>query len=89
MLIEIAQAGVIDDAPSIYELLVRAIQTILNFIGALAVIVIICSGVIYMASAGNSEQQKFAKTVLTGSIVGLVIILVSLVIVGAITGIFQ
>lgn len=88
MFIEIAQAGIIDEAPSIYELLIRVIKMILNFVGALAALGMIGSGTIYVMSSGNREQQKFAKTVLTGSVVGLVIILVSLVVVSSVAKLF-
>lgn len=89
MLIEIAQAGVISDAPSVYELIVRATQMILNFVGALAVLTAVISGVVYITSSGNSEQQRLAKNVLTGSVIGLVIALISLVIVGSLTKLFS
>lgn len=89
MLIEIVQAGIIDEAPTIYELLVRAIQKILTFVGGVAILGMVGSGIVYMMSSGNREQQRYAKTILQGSVIGLVIALTSLVVVGAITGIFK
>lgn len=89
MLIEIVQAGIIDEAPTIYELLVRAIQKILTFVSGVAILGVIGSGIIYVASSGNRGQQRYAKIVLRGSVIGLVIALTSLVVVGAITGIFR
>lgn len=88
MFIEIAQAGVLSEAPSIYELLVRATQTILNFVGALAVLAIVGSGIVYMASSGNMDQHRFAKTILTGSVIGLAVVLVSLIIVSSLVKVF-
>ncbi len=89
MLIEIVQAGIIDDAPTIYELLVITIQKVLTFVSSVAILGVVGSGIIYMVSSGNREQQEYAKTVLKGSVIGLIIALTSLVLVGAITGIFE
>ena len=88
MIIETVQAGVISDAPSIYEILVRATQKILTFVGGLAVLSAMGSGIIYVVSSGNKEQQRFAKNTLTGSVIGLVIILTALIVVSSIVKVF-
>lgn len=87
MLIKIAQAGVIDDAPKIYDIILNAVNGILIFVSVLTILMIIISGLIYMTSAGGSQTET-AKKYLIGSISGLVVVLLSLVIVNVIVGLF-
>jgi len=60
----------------------------LQFAGIVAVIFIVISGFRYILSAGNEEQARTAKTSLTWSIVGVVVILLSYVIIKATAAIF-
>ncbi len=57
-------------------------------LGAIAVIIIIVSGILYATSAGNSSQITRAKNALTYAIVGLVIVLLAFTITQFITGRF-
>ncbi len=61
---------------------------LLGFSAALAVLFIIWGGFLYVTSAGNEERQKTAKTTLTYSIGGLILILLAQVILSFITGDF-
>lgn len=88
MFIEIAQAGVISDAPTINEILVNALQRILAFVGGLSILMIIGSGILYKTSSGNKDQHDLSRKVLIGSVGGLVLVLLSLVIVGSIVKVF-
>jgi len=54
---------------------------ILGFGGALAILMIIYGGVIYVTSAGNEKRVTQAKQILTFAIIGLIVILLALVIV--------
>ncbi len=76
----IAHAGVITDAPSISEIILNFIQMFLSFVGGLAVLLILISGILYMISTGDSSRSEFAKKALTGSVVGLVFVILSFVI---------
>jgi lysylphosphatidylglycerol synthetase-like protein (DUF2156 family) len=86
MFIKIAQAGVISEAPSINEIILGLLNMILTFIGGLTILMIIISGIIYMTSAGNQTQTDLAKKTFIGSIIGLVIALMSLAIVKIVVG---
>lgn len=89
MLIEIAQAGIISDAPTIYEIIVRFIQKILGFVAVLSILMIIISAVIMLTCFENDHQEELAKRYLAGSVIGLVVCLLSLVVVEAVMGIFR
>lgn len=58
----------------------------LGFLGILAVIMIIYGGVQLTASAGNEDAMGNAKKIITYSVVGLLIVLLSFVIVQAVLG---
>lgn len=58
-------------------LTVRTIQWILGFLGLVAVIMVIYGGITWMTSAGNEKKITQAKQILTYSVIGLVIILLS------------
>ncbi len=49
---------------------------LLNWAGALAVIVLIIGGLMYITSAGSPERAGAAKKALTAGIIGLIIIIV-------------
>jgi hypothetical protein len=56
---------------------VRTIQWALGFLGLVAVIMIIYGGITWMTSAGNEKRVTQAKQILTYSVIGMVIILLS------------
>lgn len=58
-----------------------AITWLLWLAGALAVIAIIYSGIMYITSAGNQEQAEKAKKNLIWAIIGIILIALSLAIV--------
>lgn len=66
------------------DLIKSIVNYVLGFVGALAVLIIIYSGFIYMTSRGNEKQIESAKNTLTYAIIGLVVIFASLIIVNAI-----
>lgn len=59
------------------EITLRTIQWILGFLGLISVVMIIFGGFTWMTSAGNEKRIELAKQVLTSSVIGLVIILLS------------
>ena len=77
-------AGVLDEAPPLQYYFVNVLRFLLSVSGAVAVIAIIVSGVMYMASGGSTSRVTAAKQYLLWSIVGLCIILLSLIIVSAV-----
>ena len=56
------------------------INVVLGLVGVLAVILIIYGGFSWMTAAGNEEKITKAKKVLSGAIIGLIIIMASFII---------
>jgi len=84
--INIAQAGPMSSAPSASSYLTGAVEFLVIFVGAIAVLGVLISGVMYMISGGDSARTETAKKALTASIVGLVIALLALIIVRTVIG---
>lgn len=74
----------------ITEVVVRIVRYVIGLVGIILLVMLIYGGVMYMTSAGNEEQAKKAKQVLTYAIIGIVIIAMSFLItqfiVNALTG---
>lgn len=85
----IALAGVITDAPPIAVVLMRALNVLLSIAGILAMLSLVISGILYMTSGGDGTQAKTAKHAIGYSIVGLIVIVLSLVIVRQLAVLFQ
>ncbi|MFA6295842.1 MAG: pilin [Patescibacteria group bacterium] len=66
------------------DLIKKIINYVLGFVGAIAVLIIIYSGFVYMTSRGNEKQIESAKNSLTYAIIGLVVIFASVIIVNAV-----
>ncbi len=81
----IVHAGVISDAPTISEIVLNALLSLLSFAGGLAVLGIIISGLIYMTSSGDTNTSGIAKKALVSTIIGLAFILLSLTIIKTIS----
>ena len=64
---------------------IRIINIALAVAGLLAVLFLIIGGFRYITSAGNEESAEQAKKIITNSIIGIVIIILSFVIVKVIT----
>lgn len=58
------------------------INTVLGFLGLIALVVILLGGFKWMTSGGNDEKVKKAKATLMAGITGLIIVLAAYVIVG-------
>ncbi len=69
---------------SLYQIIINTTITILNFVGALSVLMIIVGGVMWI-----TNQSDTAKKIVNAAVIGLVIALVSLVIVNGVVLIFQ
>ena len=71
-------------AGSLRELVLTIVNFFLGFLGLVAVLMIIYGGFLYMTSGINAEGAKKGKTILTMSILGIMIILLSFAIVNTI-----
>jgi hypothetical protein len=74
----------------ISDVIIRIVQYVLGLVGVVLFAMLIYGGFMYMTSAGNEEQIKKAKNVLTYAIIGIVIIamafLITQFIIGALGG---
>jgi hypothetical protein len=64
------------------------LKRFLEFVGIIAMLFLILSGFRYITSAGNEEQAKTAKTSLTWTVIGIVVILLSYVIIRSAASLF-
>lgn len=71
---------------TVFKLISNVLNWMLGIIGVLAVIAFVIAGVMYLTSAGNTEQADKAKNVMLYAIIGLVVALLGLVIVNAVAG---
>ena len=76
----IAQAGVIADAPNMSEAFLKAFSAILSIAGVIAIISIVLSGILYLTSNGNEKRLNIAKKALKNSIIGTIIVFGALII---------
>jgi len=85
-LINIARAGVIDEAPNISQLLLNILNFLLQIFGIIAIIALAVSGIFYLVSSGNEDQIKLAKKVSLYSIIGITVALTGMIIIKTISG---
>lgn len=62
------------------------LRTVLSFLAIIAVIIIIAAGIFYITAGGNEEKTKKAKQMITGAVIGLVIVLISWGVVALVLG---
>lgn len=84
MLVSIAHAGAIEDAPTIASILTNVLNFLLSIIGLLAIIALVVAGLLYLTAAGNEKQTALAKKAFFFSVIGIVVALGALVIVSQI-----
>ena len=90
ILINIAQAsGVIDNAPSIGQLLLNILNFLLQIFGIIAIIALAISGIIYLTAYGDEDRIKLAKKSVMYSIIGIIVALSGMIIVKTISGLLK
>jgi hypothetical protein len=85
-----------DDTTSVHNVPTLVVGTVFHngldimyfLLGAIAVIVIIVSGILYATSAGNASTIARAKNAIIYAIVGIIVVLVAFTITQFITGNF-
>lgn len=55
----------------------RLIRTVLTYVGVLILLVIIYAGFLWVMARGNEQEVDKAKKILTGAVIGLIIIFAS------------
>lgn len=68
-------------ANDVGSLLTTVINYVLGFIAVIAAAILVYGGIMYMTSAGNDDQLRSAKTIITSGIIGLILSLAAGVIV--------
>lgn len=71
--------------PTVSSLLTVIIAWILYFAGILAFVFLVYSGILYVTSGGNTEQQKRAQQGLISAIFGIIIITLAYTILRAVS----
>ena len=74
---EIFKGGVINNAPTPEAVYYHAIYWFLIICGLVAVLSLIYGGVLYVTAAGEAEKAEKGKKTIIGSIVGIIIIMLS------------
>lgn len=69
---------------SLYEIVTTAMNWLLGAIGVFSVIAFAIAGVLYLTAAGNDDQIKRAKTVMTTAIMGVIVAMIGLIVVTAV-----
>lgn len=67
--------------PDIVQITLNAVRYLLNFIGVVALVMIILGGFAWMTAMGNEEKVQKAKKIIISGLTGLIIILLSYAIV--------
>jgi len=68
------------------SVLQRAINYLLSFVGALAILAIIIAGMRLIIGTGNEQQAETAKSILKWAIIGLIIVMFAWVIIRVVLG---
>lgn len=82
--VDATTAGIANE--SIFDLISNFLNWMLGILGVLAVIAFVIAGVMYLTSAGDTEQAEKGKNIMLYAIIGLVVALLGLIIVNAIAG---
>lgn len=80
-LINIAQAGIISDAPKLSSVALNALGFLLSVFGIVAIISLVVAGIIYLTAGGSEKRIETAKKMALYSIVGIAVALAAMVIV--------
>lgn len=86
-IIEIAQAGVISDAPTFKEISVNVLNFLLSIVGIIAIIMLVVSGILYFFSAGDEKRMQIAKSSARYAVIGVILALSGIIIIRTI-GVF-
>ncbi|MBU2025973.1 MAG: TrbC/VirB2 family protein [Patescibacteria group bacterium] len=71
----------IDAAQEAKSVVTKAAKTLLSVLGAIGIISLVWSGILYLTSGGNQERAEKAKKQFVYSVIGLVIALAALIII--------
>lgn len=75
------------NSTSIRATILNVLQTVLNFMALLAVVMIVIAGIRYVFSQGEQEATDKARKTIVFAVIGLIIILLASAIVSFVTGV--
>lgn len=73
---------------SIGTLLGVILNYLLGFVGILAILGFVVSGIFYLTAAGDEDQVAKAKSIMMYSIIGVIVAVIGFIVVTALKGIF-
>lgn len=82
-------AGTIASAPTIAEVLLKALDFLLAVVAIVAILALVFSGIMYFFAGGDRKRIDRAKTMTFASITGIAIALGSMVVIHLIAGFFK
>jgi type IV secretory pathway VirB2 component (pilin) len=82
-------SGLLSSAPSLQTIAQRVLNLLLSIVGILGIIGLVAGGAIYLTAYGDEERIKKAKSMIAGSIMGIIIALAALVIVRQIANLLK
>jgi len=85
-IIEVAQAGVISDAPTFKEIGVNVLNFLLSAVGIIAIIMLVVSGMLYFFSAGDEKKMQIAKSSVKYAVIGIILAFSGIIIIRTISG---
>ncbi|KKQ53054.1 MAG: hypothetical protein US70_C0006G0024 [Parcubacteria group bacterium GW2011_GWD2_38_11] len=72
-IINVAQAGVISDAPSISTVGMNVLFFLLSVVGIIAIIALVLSGILYLTVQDDKKRMQGVKRAITYSILGIIL----------------
>lgn len=87
LIIGVAHADMIADAPLVQTLLANVLTFLLQIAGILGIIAVVVSGIMIFLAGGDAERAKKAKQMMVYSVVGIAVVLGALMVVRTISGV--
>jgi ABC-type sulfate transport system permease subunit len=85
---DVANAGVITDAPTFQKIGTGILNFLLSIAGIVAIISLVVSGILYFFSFGNETRMETAKKSAKYSVLGIILVSGSMVVIRMITQLF-
>ncbi len=87
--INIAQAGIISDAPSVSSLGIKILNFLLSVVGFFAIISLVLAGIKYFFALGDKKQIENAKNAATAAVWGIALAMGGMILIRFIGQFFQ
>ncbi len=81
-------AAAYEARPGLMSTIANVVRIILGLLGILFIILIIYAGVLWMTSAGNSDQVEKARGIIVQAVIGLVVIMAAYAITSTVFNVF-